>query len=881
MKKLTMFLILAAMLLSIVGLTAYAADDAAATSAWGYEVPNESDDFRLRINQSGDIIVAEMILLNQESNHALYATLSYKKPDGTVETSDIKLINAYKQNPTPCVYFCMDSNYSSYCDMFVTFIDHETLKPYVKAVNVNEHFNIKQDRYEVNGKITNVDPVDKTIEFESYDQVVDENGNIIVYPYYERQMHYIFNSEYVDADAYLMHNVDIVFAHGGRDYTVLNIKDGKYGKTLKVPADDLAYGKSTVTTSRSVVEYYDGFDATRTTKINVVGSAPIYVNGYDVGRTINYPADLAQLFGSSFAEIEFVENTSDNYYDAVMVTVYEHGIVEDVYEKYEKIDFVGNYTVRFDSTDNMQVVKIIDRSGNKLSLSDIKPGDVLAMRVGNADVGLLSSGECKFTAAKNFADNGNVLTIINLGANTVSGTLNKYDDHSIYINNVRYVVGNFVDGNYDLVFNYGDEVKLGTTGTFYLDINNRIIGFDGKSGGFFEVGYILETEYSSINSSDKGWKVKILTQNGVEIYTLNYAFTIDDVDYRAENMTGKEKELTRYSSGNENYFKNNPSGNIVEYKLTSENKIKDIATVSDTGSLFERYVYNAETGKVGNYTLAKDATIFNLSSADIDESKVETTAELTNKGLYSGIVGNRRDYWNILAITDESSPEPSGEKTEDTKQLCVVVGLRRTLYNNFDAYEVMYYTDGSSEKRTAIFTDDSEMSGMMDYSIMKKGDIFVADIDESTGVVLNYTVLAQINRDYSRFIQPVNGAFAAAYGEDFTAKPGLDNGIDYIYGYIRNIYKRDGKVNIEICYDGNDSNVYTVSTDDSTNGYMYTNGKNAIITAGDWRGDYVDMPDYNNYSCTPIFVKLCDGVVTDVYSYNGRGNKFTGVASTN
>ncbi len=163
---------------------------------------------------------------------------------------------------------------------------------------------------------------------------------------------------------------------------------------------------------------------------------------------------------------------------------------------------------------------------------------------------------------------------------------------------------------------------------------------------------------------------------------------------------------------------------------------------------------------------------------------------------------------------------------------------------------------------------------------MKKGDIFVADIDESTNVVLNYTVLAQVNYNHSQFIQPVSGAFAAAYGEDFTGKPGLDNGIDYIYGYIRNIYKRDGKVNIEICYDGNDSNVYTVSTDESTNGYMYTNGKNTIISAGDWRGDYVDMLDGNNY-CTPIFVKLCDGVVTDVYTCNKRVNTFTGVASTN
>ena len=70
MKKLTLFLIIAAMLLSLVELTAYASGDVSLMSAWGYEVPSGNDDFKLSINQSGDIIVAEMTLINKESDHA-------------------------------------------------------------------------------------------------------------------------------------------------------------------------------------------------------------------------------------------------------------------------------------------------------------------------------------------------------------------------------------------------------------------------------------------------------------------------------------------------------------------------------------------------------------------------------------------------------------------------------------------------------------------------------------------------------------------------------------------------------------------------------------------------------------------------------------------
>ncbi len=42
------------------------------------------------------------------------------------------------------------------------------------------------------------------------------------------------------------------------------------------------------------------------------------------------------------------------------------------------------------------------------------------------------------------------------------------------------------------------------------------------------------------------------------------------------------------------------------------------------------------------------------------------------------------------------------------------------------------------------------------------------------------------------------------------------------------------------------------------------------ITAGDWYLDSVDLPE--NEKCSPVFVKLYDGAVTDIYTLNTRVN---------
>lgn len=861
MKKLTLFLIIAAMLLSLVGLTAQAAGNATLTSAWGYEVPSGNDDFKLGINQSGDIIVAEMTLINQESDHALYATLSYKKPDGTLETSDIKLINAYRLNPTPCVYFYINRSYAAYCDMFVTFIDRETLKPYVKAVNVNEHFNIEQDKYEANGVITAIDPIAKTIEFTPNVRVVDRDGNAVMDYRDGMGVTYTLNGEYVDADAYLMHNVDILFAVDGTDYTLVNITDAN-GGSLVINAENLAEGKASVTEYRSVTEYYESADAATTTKIDVEAKAPVFVNGYDISARLGYPLDLYTLLDGTDAKIEFVENTGDRLYDAVVVTVYEHGIVESVSASSERIVFKSGDIVRFDSSDLQQCVKIVDEIGRKISLSEIKPDDVLAMCVG-LDYPQLRNGRIAVPTAKHFADNSNVITIIDLGNKTVSGTVERVTvDGDVYIGGTPYKCGIFADDSYDLVYDENGVGKIGTVGIFYLDINNKVIGFNGRSGGEF-YGYILQMYYNTDNSFDKKWEMRILTESGIAEYSVADRVTVDDTVYK--NMDGSEDVFVKYEKDNANYFKNNPTANIVKYKL-KDGKINYISTIEDSASIYDNSEYKPNSGKIGNKVLSDKVIVFNLTADEVTAAKTESAADIKSDMVYCGYVADSRNgEWNVLVLTTAKAAEPSGGETAGSV-MQIVTATKSVTHGDEDAFEITYIKEGTGETGTLIFVYDSGVNANLMYIEMKPGDIFIADADENN-VVKDYTVLAQMT-DFGAKVIP--GAFEKAFGESFSAKSGLENGVDYICGYIDRVSTVGEKSLVDIVFGEGSNDTYTVSIDNSVNKYSYTRGRKVQISAGDWYLDTVDLPE--NEKCSPVFVKLYDGVVTDIYTLNTRVN---------
>lgn len=719
-----------------------------------------------------------------------------------------------------------------------------------------------------------------------------------------------FDTNGVNVDAYLQQSVDVyVYKAGKSDYDVVYITASGIGTTLKIDAEDLKSGAATISKDREVVEYYETSEATKTTKIDVEANAPIYVNGYELpatgtGALINYTtgADLTTLLNGIDATIEFVENTDDKYYDRVLITVYQHGIVDDVEISKERINLLVDY-VKFDSSDKNQVVNLQDKDGNAIKLEDVKEKDVLAMYVEPKTV-TLDAGAIKVPEAKSFANNGNKITIIDLGANTVTGKIDGADDDNgeFYIDGTKYeyTTNGFADGNEDdIIDNYGAanaSTKLDTEGTFYLDINGKVIGFDGTAGGNTKYGYILQAEYNNGNSFDKGWQVKMLTQDqGVVTFDLYKTFTYTDKSNTAltngsvtysNGGTGSEAELSLYKAANgstpagANYFKTDASKNVVEYKVTSDNELKSVEVKTDAtavGSATAKKEYKESTGKIDNKVLDDAVVVFNLDSDDIDDAYVTTLSALVDEGEYAGYVaakGNSSNEWKVFVISAGDT------KFNPEAGVNVVESVRKSTLGNQDSYVVSYYGPGDTDVKTLTFTDDSDtQAGMKIYTSLAKGDIFVANAN-SEGVVDDYVILAQVANKSAGFVIP--GAFKAAYGSDFDGNTDMSDGVDYVFGYIDTISKKGGKQVVDVIANGTTT---TLVVGNGVNEYSYKYGKNNYVEAGDWNGDYVDKATKDNSGnvteCTFIFAKLYDGDVVDIYSFNKRENSATAFTTKN
>lgn len=745
----------------------------------------------------------------------------------------------------------------------------------------------QMDIYKATGVVESIDASDDTAKVKLSEESDDyefgyKNNKGDTYDDIKTVKAISFNINGSDIESYLQQNVDVyAYKAGKSDYDIVYVTASGIGSSLKIDADDLAANSATIVkkaenVTDSRIEYYENSDATKTTKIDVVAEAPIYVNGYKVTTTDIadlYPAKLDALLKDTGATIEFVENTDDKYYDMVLITAYQHGIVDEVSASKEKITFVGSNpgSVKFDSADSKQVVNMTDKNGNAITLEDVKKDDVLAMLVkgDSKNVEVTKSGVLSVPTVKGFADASNEITIIDLGANTVTGSIDSSDDDTIYIDDVEYDLGIFVDDNKDKIFKNG-EAKLGTEGTFYLDINGKVIGFDGTTGGNTSFGYILQAEYNTSNSFDKGWEVKMLTEkNGIVTFTMNSSYSINDADGKSASDTGSATATDATSAdkflsafGGKTGFKDSKTiqTRLVEYKVTSDNKIKSLDKLATIKDVFDNKEFKDSTTKIDKFVLDKDVVVFNLDESDIDDVTVGDLSTLVDEGTYSGFVADdvastTSDY-GVLVLTKGAT------KFDAEGGFFVVSGKKTSTLGDKDTVVVTYYDiDGTA--KTATFVDGtSKDKGNTGYDDLKKGDVFVANMD-SEGIVKDFAVLATYNTKTNK-IDPIDAGFKAAYGTDFTTGT-LTDGVAYVYGYITKI-TTSGKQVIDVKF-GDEEESFAIGKGTST--FCYAQGKNGTIKT-DWEGDNVDVPDDDNKLGSFVFIKLNDGSVTDVYTVDIR-----------
>ncbi|MBQ8525630.1 MAG: hypothetical protein IJ460_02760 [Clostridia bacterium] len=694
-KLLTIMLIVMSVLLSF-GFVSYAEEADKPLGSSAYYVPVDSSEFELYVNQSGSLVVAGMDLIDESADVSMYATVSYKLPDGEMVVQDIRKMNAYKNNPMPCTAFEIDGYYAAFCDLYITFIDSDTLKPYVEAINVNEYFAIDFASYQALGVVTGIDYYTDEIEFESYYDVFDAEGYVMM----SQGQHVLSVKDISYCEEYFNRLVNVTFVYNNYEFEVININADELGSVLEIQPDMLEGSAAVIGDMYTAVKYYETAESSRTTELYTDDNAKMYVNGCYVDNQ-----DLAVYIGYD-ADIKFVENNGDKYYDAVLVTVYEHGIVEEVVADdpaNSKIILANGSKIHFDFEDTEYIIDIVDKNGKEMALSDFAAGDVVAMVVGEAEYDTYLPIGAKYYEEK--------IKVINLGKNYVEGMITEASDSEIYIDDVAYIPGTFVYGNEEDVFGdtgYINSAILRTEGYFYLSMTGRIIGYEAYPV-VKNYGYILQTNYYKSGFA-YGWEIKMLTKDGISEFTLYTTVNINGTSYKSSDITSDYGLFAGFVNVDEHM--NDAEKRIVDYELAANGDIKTLNFANDTSSVYfvTAGEYNKPAGRIGGKYLTEDVVVFDVSYEDADETKPVDADSLIDNNEYTGCLADETDDgWKFFVITDGDVEEAASGDDSGSEDVVSTSGYGYILQTN--------YSDTSMEPVWQIKLLTSE--GIDTYSLYK------------------------------------------------------------------------------------------------------------------------------------------------------------------
>jgi len=639
--------------------------------------------------------------------------------------------------------------------------------------------------------------------------------------------------EYNDEVYFKINGTDIVnYKHQSVDAYVRKTSRNKYetvavvsavvGSSFTIISDDIESFDGT-----KINYYVNSATSSKTKTIKIDDDAKVEYN------TTNYTGSLASLLlQEDDVELTFIENTGDKTYDAIVATKYVSARVDYVDAARDKIAIDGT-TVTLDFDDDEVTIILQDMEGNELSLHDFEEDDVVAVIADNDKI-------------RDYID---YIKIVKLDRSVVRGTV----DGTFTSNGNPYVI---IDGE-EYVDDSSKNLSVGDEGLFFIGMTGKIIDFDGSSV-VKDYAYILECALSTQNFSDDLWQVKLLTaEDGIVTYTLN-----DDAnDYFVETyaaMLGIDvsNDTKQLYSTLTNAEKADPD-RLITYKTNSRGYIKSFKGANTYGTTVRElssssHKYNDYTQIIGGATLEDNVVIFNLSNSSADNAYTTDITYLTHDSKYSGFAFANEDYeYCVMVIT-------SGDSSFDPDAGIAIV-TKKVDTKDKEENEIVKVTFVQDETEGAVYFDeDSENKAGSDtaYENLTVGDVFAYNADAS-GCVSEYVVLGNVR----------NGLLStnsSAYGY-------FDEDTEFLYGYIANSERRKtSKGETITIYDGNEN---TISIASASNKYTYNDaGRNIVIETEDFMAEDAYYYDAETGEATFAFVKMSDGFVTDIYTFNKRVN---------
>lgn len=264
--------------------------------------------------------------------------------------------------------------------------------------------------------------------------------------------------------------------------------EGK-NEIIRIDSEDISYGSI----SGNRIYYKDENNAKKDRYIDFVG-------GYDVVYNKQYYRgflNLQNLLQPSFSGkgyIEALDNNADGAYDVLFVYEYNNYVVKSLDSYGEKfIDELSGAQINLDSFDGEVTIKATG-DNKKKTFADIAIGDVLSI----------------------FASKGsNPAQFVYISQNIVDGKITGYDSELGWeIDKAYYETAAEAKGLETSTPPEEPVLKVGVSGCFYLDMNNKIVKYGySLASDKYSVGVLqgLHTKTSGLSSQVK---LRIFAQDG-------------------------------------------------------------------------------------------------------------------------------------------------------------------------------------------------------------------------------------------------------------------------------------------------------------------------------------------------------------------------------
>lgn len=606
--------------------------------------------------------------------------------------------------------------------------------------------------------------------------------------------------------------------------------------------------------------YFKDLDSSRQTSVNInINTANMIYNNV---RSTTVTKEKIESADRIFA----IDNNRDGNYDVVFVDYEIVMMVKSVDSNNFKI--YSNYTLynadgtsmgtALDIEDDgmLKTTNITDRYGNDIDLSALSFGTVLNVLRSDPD------------------ENGAVTTTIVVTNQTVTGTVSEIGSDAsgrskVIIDGTEYT---FAKNEQEITER--PDMALGSTYTFYLDVNNKIAGM-GTGASTDVYGFLVKAAYA--NGMETMPEVRILTADGV-FSDLKFS---DNAKINGESKFGSQEDVIRqfFNVGSSVAVDLSRSGGIiakaVTYRLNSAGEISRMEVAKDNTNITQEEYYDLSTTENrmikfpltsnpmyirnplifdGKFKIASSTTIFlvpeldspstdptvvpsKLSSAVIDKYDDIKNFDIGNVDSftsYGGVDRNKASFYNLSAerVADLVVYQKilAENKLSKSTGITVVKRIDEVLDDEGHTAYKLYGMKAGADVEVMISQDELTYEIKTENGRPVMSRVFIETVEDASG-----------NKTEVKHIQTVEPGDMIRY---------VTNNDDELYDY-------------EKIFDLSDDDDPTIMTR-----FSYASAKKGDLSV-DAEGDYENTNDYEDSQMAgmPAMVSVTDKYLDE----NGKG----------